>query len=797
MAGEVDDGPTLHKGSAVLSESSLAALQDQLDIGQDVGTSKHGPTLQGASNLTPEEHMKLREAHNRLHESHNATNERLNELERRVQKVEGSAHSDTDSDAGSDFSDVEDDYALGYEENTIPEARDVNFEQFKNRYTDNDGKYCIEVLVAGSNFEEQVRQELRRRGELDREDAKPRINYDESDERIIQRVRIQSPAILWLLHRVLDEESIQWKGQNRTTFFRPFAWFVHAHDKMKQKLVEIEDHFSKAPPDKMVVSQTVADTVASLPKPSYHPPNWEGNESTSNETTSGIGAQDTPHKKHRSLAKRVERDVLERALLETYHTLLELRCYVEFVAKRILPHIDKFDDPNKPEARYVRYQDLWYLFPPGELVYNPAPIRRRGDVDNPPEEIGRLFYKWKPDATSTWRWTQPKYLACQPRKYRDDIEREFGLVYYLLDYNGDAFGATEHRISFPYFDELRDITTLPLYPLRFHRDHEKLAASLRTNGAKFRDAVQMKHMIYAGWSRSWVEEQSRPGARPGQTLVGNPYGPPPPPGRPGAHGQTTHNPQMPVLLDVTGPPAINQATYIESDVIIDVKEALRAVPQWHFSLSMSIIMPVTAHACQDSIEIIRWSDKQRSTKLFVVQDRTQAEDGIPGIQVKDLRKTDRFSTPHKEFSFGDEDLLLLPRRLFGYALRERKFFQADVQYLRQVQTESDSFESLKINEDHIRIVNSVVSSHFQRKEMESLPGFMNFMDQDLIRGKGRGLVILLHGAPGVGKTATAEAVAMTHNKPLFVITCGDLGFTPREVESSLSEIFRLAHLWNW
>lgn len=50
--------------------------------------------------------------------------------------------------------------------------------------------------------------------------------------------------------------------------------------------------------------------------------------------------------------------------------------------------------------------------------------------------------------------------------------------------------------------------------------------------------------------------------------------------------------------------------------------------------------------------------------------------------------------------------------------------------------------------------------------------------------------------PGVGKTATAEAVALEYQKPLFSITCGDLGLTPKEVEKSLTEIFRLAHLWH-
>ena len=31
---------------------------------------------------------------------------------------------------------------------------------------------------------------------------------------------------------------------------------------------------------------------------------------------------------------------------------------------------------------------------------------------------------------------------------------------------------------------------------------------------------------------------------------------------------------------------------------------------------------------------------------------------------------------------------------------------------------------------------------------------------------------------------------------MFAITCGDLGITPKEVEASLQEIFRLASIWD-
>jgi hypothetical protein len=67
---------------------------------------------------------------------------------------------------------------------------------------------------------------------------------------------------------------------------------------------------------------------------------------------------------------------------------------------------------------------------------------------------------------------------------------------------------------------------------------------------------------------------------------------------------------------------------------------------------------------------------------------------------------------------------------------------------------------------------------------------------DLIQGKGTGLVILLHGVPGIGKTATAEAIAQTNGKPLFKTTIGDLGMIHERLEISLREKFRLARIWD-
>lgn len=67
---------------------------------------------------------------------------------------------------------------------------------------------------------------------------------------------------------------------------------------------------------------------------------------------------------------------------------------------------------------------------------------------------------------------------------------------------------------------------------------------------------------------------------------------------------------------------------------------------------------------------------------------------------------------------------------------------------------------------------------------------------DVVPGKGNGLVILLHGGPGTGKTLTAESVADLAEKPLYRVTCGDIGTEPRKVEEYLENVFFLGKIWD-
>lgn len=67
---------------------------------------------------------------------------------------------------------------------------------------------------------------------------------------------------------------------------------------------------------------------------------------------------------------------------------------------------------------------------------------------------------------------------------------------------------------------------------------------------------------------------------------------------------------------------------------------------------------------------------------------------------------------------------------------------------------------------------------------------------DVIEGKSNGLILLLHGPPGTGKTLTAESVAERAQKPLYRVTCGDIGTHPEEMERYLESVLFIGKTWD-
>lgn len=462
------------------------------------------------------------------------------------------------------------------------------------------------------------------------------------------------------------------------------------------------------------------------------------------ESQEDVEADDDESFKPRSPADSVSGPIADSVI-----ALRHVREYIEFVETKIIPQWKRAAGTTQ---RKVRFTDLWMSFQPGELVYVP-PASETSAEQVWPAPANMSQGVWRLHTISRDEFPNHN-LSDIPI----DSGQELDLWCYFIDFNGVSYEPFAHRFSIKAFEDQRDITTLQVYPMRFLKDADKLLDAQRELGKWFQTALKEKYLYYDGW-----------------TLVQEP----------------TDNTE----LEERGNP-----DHVDGQVIIDFVEAHK----FDSELALKSDKTLTGwgesewSAGEDPIVIRHWDCTDRSELLGEVTENVQRYEFFAGILSDRDFETNKFL---RAFQAGNttqiepEDLVLLPRRVVAYTFRERKFVRLDIKWLKHIPTSEDVFKDLKIDEDHKHMVRALVKTHFQKQSIQKIQPSSS-LNQDLIRGKGSGLVILLHGVPGVGKTATAEAVAQANKKPLFAITCGDLGFTPKEVETNLKDIFRLAHLWD-
>ena len=120
-----------------------------------------------------------------------------------------------------------------------------------------------------------------------------------------------------------------------------------------------------------------------------------------------------------------------------------------------------------------------------------------------------------------------------------------------------------------------------------------------------------------------------------------------------------------------------------------------------------------------------------------------------------------------------EDLLICPSTVYGYVLRSRKWVLLYVGMVEDLVAQEYGFESLVLPKGHSETLLALVETH--SKGAKPATGRKSVERQiDLVRGKGKGLIILLHGEPGVGKTSTAECVAGMFPKRSLPVSSLDL-----------------------
>ncbi|GFG17794.1 hypothetical protein IFM61392_10224 [Aspergillus lentulus] len=135
----------------------------------------------------------------------------------------------------------------------------------------------------------------------------------------------------------------------------------------------------------------------------------------------------------------------------------------------------------------------------------------------------------------------------------------------------------------------------------------------------------------------------------------------------------------------------------------------------------------------------------------------------------------------------EEELAICSPTVLGFSLNEKIWGEFAVEEVAEIQFSDAPFGMLGIPEDKKKVIKSLTESRVRATTEGKF--------DDIIEGKGQGIIILLHGPPGVGKTLTAEAISERLQRPLYSISAGDLSAHAEELEVQLTRTFRVASNW--
>ncbi|UKZ73163.1 hypothetical protein TrVFT333_000804 [Trichoderma virens FT-333] len=147
----------------------------------------------------------------------------------------------------------------------------------------------------------------------------------------------------------------------------------------------------------------------------------------------------------------------------------------------------------------------------------------------------------------------------------------------------------------------------------------------------------------------------------------------------------------------------------------------------------------------------------------------------------------KFFNPEKgdHLRMSNDEYTICNSQVTGYSLGNKKWGYFRVDLIDEVVFNEMAFDSLILDTQLKQQIQSLVQIHSHEE--------LKF--DDVIRGKGKGIVFLLHGEPGVGKTLTAESVADNTRRPLLRLDASSLGTTAESVEKGLMAALRFSEKW--
>ena len=558
----------------------------------------------------------------------------------------------------------------------ISEMHRVNWFEFKNIHVERKQIYAIEILVGSPKFWYQRTAEQRKlyhglknsgtgSQEEPQKQADASMSQSSSQCDGVQRIRINSNSIIQILS---DMIGVSW-ALEPTVILRPFKALVQHEKEIKELLRKLQDKYgddkksSKArtnagdldPSRQEADSKETSANLSTLDNVTRKD-TTEGTDLThgepkeSSEKSSGVAREDTSS----SPKKKGERTREE--LVDCPEAFRDLRCLVEFIDQEVKPNVDRYQDET---YRKVQFQDLWYLFKHGEDVYMPS-VGYDMNVSSDSELTQNLEHGlprtaqnqrryqtvWRILHVTDGRPNLSPYNVPNPDSDGEWYALEeakvnpFRLRCYYIDFNGKHFGPVVRDFKIAPYDGERDITSLELYPLRFAETATSIRTRLRERGRAFQKLTTFQHRYYTG-----------------TTLSHQPCG-------------------SALAYDAV---SRRSAENVDSQVIIDFDEALSKNPAWAVEFPRLTQMTPEKRELAEEYPTAYWKDRDLTEIDHyegdpVHSDPKTDEDMLEAVILSDpILKAAADQNLNENIELREEDLILLPSRVYAYVLKHRKF----------------------------------------------------------------------------------------------------------------------------
>ncbi|KAK6217809.1 hypothetical protein LQW54_003096 [Pestalotiopsis sp. IQ-011] len=558
---------------------------------------------------------------------------------------------------------------------------------------------------------------------------------------------------------------------NFIKFGRPFRPIIRNVGRIRDQIIKLEDLYGE------VGAGSPSKTNQSQPP---EPP-------ITHESLEGAGLH----------ADNAQTDAL--AAYDQPEALPHFRLFLDFVTNYLGEEIALYDSLRNGQEQQIAFEDLWMLFDRGDTIYCPlrssigeeyskmgseaphVPVIRytpqayrvvateggmphRSTLMRPnksgPGNDGLDTTQLRAtvvEAGDTTGETTVTEVLTQAANLSRKIRGTYGnfVVYcFYVDFDGQRYGKVQDAFIFKPYERKMDIRGLQAYPVAYAS-----VKDLQTRGQEFLKATMVSHLQYEGLTAGPLREDIN----------------------------------SPVVVDIRlayeGGRDIDEAL-IKVPV---VSSGQRGVILWmvdNFWAAPNVYVKllhchekwcIGAHCTEEAFD-----GGQEDGGRKILSDVDIVLEEYESASLQGSKGLAQFSHLMAERSIIE----LLPGMVPAFALRNRKWVLLNISQLKPVE-QNNEWDNLVLPPGHREMVQAMVETHTRDMQFgrDSKPGM------DLVKGKGRGCIILLHGVPGVGKTSTAECVAAHTKKPLYPITCGDVGYKAEDVERNMESHFKLAHRW--